>query len=129
MRTFDGELAGKQLTLAATFGASIKIAKEVGDPLMIAREANLEALLMSRGMPYHPRWNFTVENVPEIIHIGVKEAGSKMSLKDVQELVFEAGFPAARDMAVEYLALIVGPQPETSLGGDSTNDEDESSGN
>ena len=114
MREYSGELAGKSLTLAATFGASVKIAKSVGDPMMIAREANVEAYMLDKGLNYNPRWTFDVENVPELIHIGLKEAGSSMTLKEVQELVFEVGFAAARDFALEYLALIIGPAPEHS---------------
>jgi len=113
MREYQGSLAGEQITLAATFGASIKLAKEVGDPLEIAREANLEVYMMERGLTYHPRWKFTVENVPKILYIGMKEAGSNKTLEQVQELVFDTGFPAARDIALDYLAIIVGPAPET----------------
>lgn len=112
MREFNENLAGKELSLAANFKASLKIAKKVGDPVMIAREANLEAMFLAQGMPYTPRWEFSVENIPELIHIGVEAGGGKESLEDIQALVFEAGFAPARDFALEYLALIIGPSPE-----------------
>lgn len=115
MREYKAELAGQKLTLGATFKASMDIAEQIGDPLMIAREAALESMMMSQGINYQPRWMFNVRNVPELIHIGVKAAGGKKSLEAIQELVFEAGFVAARDVATEYLALIVGPQPEEKL--------------
>ena len=112
MRKYTCTLGGEELELTANFAASMKIAKEVGDPLMIAREAALEAMMISKSFPYNPRWTFSVENVPQILHIGLKTGGSTMSLEKVQELVFEEGFANARDHAIEYLALIVGPAPE-----------------
>lgn len=115
MRELHKTLAGVEITLAATFKASLDIADRVGDPLTIAREANVEALMLSRGLNYDPKWRFTVKNIPQIIHIGMLAADSKKDLSYVQELVFEAGFVAARDVAIEYLALIVGPSAEESF--------------
>lgn len=112
MREHEGKLADKSVKLAATFKASIRLAKEVGDPLEIAREANLEALMLSQNIPYQPRWKFTVENVPKIIHIGMSEGGSNFTLEQVQELVFDAGFSEARSLCIEYLGLIIGPKSE-----------------
>ena len=70
MRQYDGELGGRKITLAATFKASQRIAEQVGDPLTIAREAALEAYMLSSGIVYEPKWRFTVENVPLILWIG-----------------------------------------------------------
>ncbi len=112
MRKYNCTLGGEELELVANFAASIKIAKEIGDPLMIAREAALEAMMISKSFPYNPRWAFSVENVPQLLHIGLKANGSKLSLKKVQELVFDEGFASSRDHAIEYLSLIVGPAPE-----------------
>ena len=115
MRKYTCVIAGESLELTANFAASMEIAKEVGDPLMIAREAAMEAMMISKSFPYNPRWVFSVENVPKLLHIGVKANGSDMKLEKVQELVFEEGFANSRDHAVEYLALIVGPAPEEPL--------------
>lgn len=112
MRTHVCTLAGETLELTANFAASIEIAKQIADPLLIAREAALEAMMLAKSFPYNPRWAFTVENVPKLLHIGLKASGSKMTLERLQEIVFEAGFADARDEATEYLALIVGPRPE-----------------
>ncbi len=112
MRKYTCTLAGEDLELTASFKASMMIAKEVGDPLMIAREAALEAMMMSKSFPYNPRWTFSIENVPQILHIGLKANGSDMKLEHLQELVFDEGFASSRDHAIEYLSLIVGPAPE-----------------
>jgi len=112
MREYTCTIAGETLTLVANFKASMKIAKEVGDPLMIARESAVEAMMLSKSFPHNPRWSFSVENVPQILHIGINAGSTKMTLERVQELVFEEGFAHARDMVIEYLALIIGPMPE-----------------
>jgi len=115
MREYTCTLAGEALELTANFKASMEIAKEVGDPLMIAREAALEAMMLAKSFPYNPRWSFTIENVPQLLHIGVKMSGSKITLEHIQELVFDEGFASSRDHAIEYLSLIVGPAPEEEL--------------
>lgn len=113
MREFETTLGGEAVTLQANFEASEEIARKVGDPLLIAREAHLEALLTRPGMPpYDPKFKFTVTNVPALWHIGMKAAGDKRALKDVQDLVFAEGFISARDKVTEYLALIIGPRSE-----------------
>jgi sulfite reductase beta subunit-like hemoprotein len=122
MREIEAVLGGKDVTLAATFKASKKIADQIADPLLIAREAQLEAYLTRPGFPaYDPKFKFTVDNVPKILHIGMKAAGSDLSLEDVQEMTFDAGFDVARDLAIEYLALTVSARPAhvpESSGGD-----------
>jgi hypothetical protein len=107
--TFDHN--GETYTLAATFAASIEIADKVDDPLMIAREAALEAAMMQARMPYRPKFDFTTRNVPQIIHIGLKAAGSKATLAEVQEIVFDKGLVHSRLIAADYIALIVEPKP------------------
>jgi len=113
MRELEATIAGKEIKLAATFKASMELAKKVADPLYIAREATLEVMMMERGMPYTPKWMFTTENIPLIIKIGV---GDAHTLEEVQEMVFEEGFANCRDIATEYIGLLVGPVPEESIG-------------
>lgn len=112
MRDIEVTLGGKELRLAADFKASLEIAKKVGDPLTIMREAALETALISRGIPYDPKWRFTVENVLELIHIGTQRADQRISRDEIGELIFAAGFLAAKEVASDYLAIIVGPRPE-----------------
>lgn len=102
---------GEEYILAATFKASIELADKVADPLEIAREAALEAAMLNARMPYRPKFQFTVRNVPVILHIGMKAAGSKLKLADVEELVFDKGLVHARLWAADYIALIVEPKP------------------
>lgn len=112
MREITVSLGGEEITLAATFKASIEIAEKVADPLAIAREAALEALFSQSLQAYDPRFRFSVKNVPQIIFAGMKAAGDKRTLEQVQELVFDAGFVDARDVAVEYIAILVTPKSE-----------------
>lgn len=113
MRELETTLGGEPVTLTASFKASQSIAEKVGDPLLIAREAQLEAMLTRPGFPpYDPKWKFTTDNVPKILHIGIKASGEAMALEKVQELVFAEGFVSARAKAEEYLALIISPRSE-----------------
>jgi hypothetical protein len=112
MRTLTAKLGGQEVTLAATFGASIEIAEKIADPLFIMREAALEVMLSTQHIPYEPKWRFTVANIPQIIEIGMRAAGDKTDGNVIRDLVFAAGFVAAREIASDYLALIVGPRSE-----------------
>lgn len=112
MREMTANLGGEEITLAATFKASMEVAEKVADPLAIAREAALEALFSQSMQPYDPRFRFSVKNVPQIIFAGMRAAGDKRTLEAVQELVFDAGFVDARDIAVEYIALLVTPKSQ-----------------
>lgn len=111
MRELEINLAGTTITLVANFKASMQLNEKVADPLYIAREAALESMMGQRGLPYNPRWMFTVDNIPLILHIGAKAGESKLTLEQVQELVFEEGFANSRDFAIEYIGLLVGPAP------------------
>ena len=116
MREITVTLAGEEIELAATFKASMEVAKKVGDPLFIASEAALEAQLVGSGMPYNPKWRATIENVPVILHIGQKAAGGDRSLEDMQNLVFDNGFLESREVAFRYLALMTTTHSEEMTG-------------
>lgn len=111
MREMTFKHGGEEYTLAATYKASIEIADKVEDPIIIAREAALEAAMMKARMPYRPKFEFTVRNVPTILHAGLKAAGSELVLGEVEEIVFDMGFIAARLIVNDYMALIVAPKP------------------
>lgn len=111
MREITVTIGGRDLTLSASFKASLEIAQQVADPLTIAREAALEGMFLQQGLPYEPKWRFTVMNVIQILMIGLRAAGSPLKQAEVEELVFEAGFLQAKEAAGDYLALIVGPKP------------------
>lgn len=112
MRKLKATLGEHDIELAVTFGAATELHEKVGDPLAIAREAQVEAMLTSTGQVYHPRWQFTVKNVPVIIHEGMKAAGSDMKLKELQEIISEAGFMEAKAIALDYVAAIVTPKSQ-----------------
>jgi hypothetical protein len=112
MRKLKANLAGYEIELAVTFGAAAEIHEKVGDPLAIAREAQVEAMMVKAGQIYHPRWQFTVKNVPVILHEGIKAAGGTMSLEKVQEITAEAGFMEAKAIALDFVAAIVTPKSQ-----------------
>lgn len=109
MRKFTITHGGEDYTLAATFDASVEIADKVADPLFIAREAAVEAAL---GAGYAPKFRFTVQNVPQIIGIGLKAGGHQISAKAVQAMVFDMGMREAMELAARYVAMIITPKSE-----------------
>lgn len=112
MREYTATLGNKKFPLRANFSTSEQIMKEVGDPLWMAREATFESMMVERGLPYTPKFAFTVSNIAQIIYIGAKAYNEKVSLSEVQDAIFDAGFFAAKDEAVEYIALIIGSGPD-----------------
>ena len=115
MREATITLAGTELTLCANFRASVELAKTVADPLLIMQETALKATLNERGLPYTPKFEFTIQNITEIVYIGAKAGGSKLDLEAIQDLCFDAGFIAAQIAAVDYLTMLVGPTTEEEL--------------
>lgn len=111
-REMTAALGAVELPLAATFKASVEVSEKVADPLLISREAMIEGMMISGGMAYQPKFAFTVSNVPVLLHIGHKAAGGKMTLEQVQEAVFEAGFISAMDQAAQYIRLLVEPHSD-----------------
>lgn len=117
MRTMTITLGGKEYTLAANFKAALEIAETVGDPLRIAREAVVESTFLAANIPYDPKFEFTIKNLPQIIYIGAKHVkGQEVSLAAIQEAVFEEGFIPVRVMASKYLAKLVANGPTVKTG-------------
>ena len=104
-------LGDKEFTLRANFAASLRVAKEVGDPLLIAREATFEHLMMERGLDYTPKFSFNLQNIAHTLFIGAQEYDKDVKVADVQAAVFEAGLYQARELAGDYVALLLGPEP------------------
>ncbi len=111
-RRLTATLAGEEVTLAATFEASVEISDKVHDPLAIARDAATEQAMAAAGMVYDARFKWNVKNLPAVLHIGMKAAGDKRDLKAVQELVFAHGLVESMSVAIQYITLIVTPQSE-----------------
>ena len=109
MRAFTFEHGGEEYTMAATFGASVDLAEKVADPLFIAREAAVEAAL---GAVYQPKFRFTIQNVPQIMAIGLKAGGHALPMSAVQAMVFDIGFREAMDIATRYVAMVITPKSE-----------------
>lgn len=113
MREYEATLGGEAVTLAVTWGASDEIAKKVADPLLIWREAKVEALALNTGaLSHQPKFRFTASNVAQIIHIGIKAAGGTMTLADVQAKMMEDGLGKSQVTAEEYLSLFIAARSE-----------------
>lgn len=122
MRKMTTEIGGDDRDMVATFAASVEISEKVGDPLLMTREAAIESIMLAQNIPYSPKFRFTVENIPKIIHIGLKAAGEKVKLSEVQEWCFDMGFPQCQVIASEFIALITRPAPEEKVEGQEVGD-------
>lgn len=122
MHSMQVTIGGLDLELALTFGAAREIAQKVGDPLAIAREASLEAMMAQSGIAHTPKWVPTIENVPLLIWIGAKHSTPDIKLERVQEAVFEHGFLEAKMAALNYLAAIVTPSAREKMDGGKASD-------
>ena len=105
-------LAGEEVTLAATFDASMEILEKVHDPLAIAKDAALEMQMAAMGHVYDARFKWTMRNVPLVIWAGMKAAGDKRPLGEVQELAFQHGMIESAAIAIEFVTMLVTPNSE-----------------
>lgn len=109
MREYTFKHGGKTYRMAANFKAAMRMAQEVADPIQISMEMLKEQMFMERGLTYRPLWKPTVEGITKIIEIGLAAADPEIVEETVQDLVFEMGFNAAAETALQYLALIASP--------------------
>ena len=107
MRTVQVTLAGRTLDLAVTFKAAEAIARDVHDPMHIAREAALEAMIPD----YVPKWQPGVATVPLILHAGV----TGLTVDEVKALCADAGYAEARDAAMRFVMAIVTPTSQVKV--------------
>src|SRR5210317_350035 len=107
MREIHITLAGKPFTLRATFAASMEIAETVADPIFMIKEISQEASFAEAGLPYSPNFELNVYNIPQVLWIGAKAAGNKITLEEMNELVFETGFYECRGHAISYITKMV----------------------
>jgi len=119
MREINTKIGGKRVKLVASWRASIDVAEQVADPLMIVREAMKEQAFAAKALTYKPAFVFTPENIVQILHIGAVAGGYEGDLDDMGELVFKHGFMEAELIAGEYLGIIVTPNSKEAKKGDS----------
>ncbi|PTW43895.1 hypothetical protein C8N38_12035 [Rhodovulum kholense] len=113
-RSMTAILAGQEIELAATFRAAGEIGQKIADPLLIAREMAVTAMLESQGVEREPKFRFTVANIAPILLIGARAAGDRRDQAAMEEIVFDAGFFAAAAVARDYINLLCIPQTEES---------------
>lgn len=102
-RFVDLELGGNTWRLPATYAVSKQISETVGDPLKMAVAAG------------HGQLPWTLENAIDILHVGLKAAGCKLTRQQVGEAIHDAGpIPYMKDVA-RYVAALVEGSPERAL--------------
>lgn len=109
MREYTFKHGGKTYRMVADFKATIRISKEVADPIQISIDMAREQLFTERGLPYRAGWKPDVESVTQIFQIGFDAAASGMTEEEVQQLVFDLGIMQATEYAFGYLGTITSP--------------------
>lgn len=113
-RSVKAKFGGKAVALRATFGAAKDISDEVCDLLTMQREQAAALIFMQRGMPYTPKFAFTVDHVVTILDIALRHADVGLGRDAVEAFVIDEGIDTAQDIATEYLRLYwkAGPEKE-----------------
>lgn len=111
-RTVSAKIGGKSVKLKATFEAGQDICNDICDLLIMQREQATSLLFMQRGMPYTPKFAFTISHVVDILAIAVKHSDTGLGRKDIEAFTLEVGIDKAQDVATQYLKLFFA-EPET----------------
>ena len=111
-REIKVSLGRECVTLRATPSVLAEVQRLVADPLLITRELFLDDYaLAAQQFGHRPRFQFSITNIPEFLHIGAVAAGSELTLSDIENLTFACGYVEAKNRALEFLALLLGPSP------------------
>jgi len=111
-RTVSAKIGGKSVKLKATFEAGQEICEDICDLLIMQREQATALLFMQRGMPYTPKFAFTIKHVVDILAIAVNHSDTKLTREDVEAFTVDAGIDKAQEIATKYLQLFFA-EPET----------------
>jgi len=106
-------LGDRKITLSLSYKTSLKIAREVADPLIIAQEQALVAQALQAGRTYTPRFELGLENVVKILAAAQEDGTNVLSEDEMGELVMDVGLTAAILGVGEYLALLIGGEGAT----------------
>lgn len=104
-RSVTVNLGDKPMTLKASFETGAEISARVEDLMFIQREAAIAGTLLERGIPYQPKWQFSLDAVVDILEIAMRHNGKEVTREEVGALCFEAGFDKAQGYATEFLQL------------------------
>lgn len=107
MRNHSVKLGSLDLDLAITFGVAREIKEKVADPMLIINAVAMAQGMAASGLLHKLRFEFDVENVAQIVHIGAKPNHPDLKLAEVQEACCEAGFFAARNAVTDFMAHFV----------------------
>ncbi|MGB1215976.1 MAG: hypothetical protein ACPG4X_21595 [Pikeienuella sp.] len=111
-RTIKVKLGGKERTLKASFAAAEAICENVADLMLMNRESMAYAMFIAKGLPYTPKWAFSVKSIVSVIAIGSEHSGHDIDSDVIEADVIGMGVDKAQDVATSYLQLFFA-QPDT----------------
>jgi hypothetical protein len=103
-KTVSVTLNGTTWAMPASYAASREIAAAVGDPLQLAISAHQKGAV-----------DFTVDQVVDVIAIGVRLAGCSLPRDKIGEAIFEDGLINFVGLAGEYIGTLVSGGPEKAI--------------
>lgn len=113
MRNYTVTLAGRDIPLGITWGASMELAEKVADPLVITSEAQTRFIAGQAGLRA-PKGEFqwTGKSVADILYIGHKHSAAeeKLTVDELHELIFDAGLDNAHAAALQYIGNMMNPE-------------------
>lgn len=113
MRELVAQINGTEYTLTANFKASMAVAEQVADPILLTQDVMLQGLANEKGYRMETKHPVTSKMVYQLIKIGV-DATSKLNASEINKLqadIFEEGYLSCMQIALDYLGLLVGPGP------------------
>jgi len=115
MKKISVKMGGKVHSLAATWGASMEIAREVADPALISTEVAKTEIFAEQGVYYRPRFEFGAANSVQILGIALRANGYEYTDEEVGEEMMAQGIFTAIEKAAAYIAAMVDAGPEKNL--------------
>ena len=106
-KTVACNLNGTTWQMPASYKASRDVAAKVGDPLQMAIEAHKTGNI-----------NLGMEQVIDLIHIGVRHAGCSLERDAVGEAIMDGGLVNYVQVAGEYIGAMVAGGPEKAVPAD-----------
>lgn len=113
-------LGGKDYELVANWKASMAIAETVMDPLVMVKDATLAKHFANSPHLYTPRFEFTIQNIAQIIHCALRANGHELTLEQVGEAIVNDGPDEHMVKAGDFVGMLVTNGSDEVEGGKAT---------
>lgn len=119
-RSMTLSLGGKQYELVASWKASMDIAENVMDPVVLAKDAALTQQFLKHNIAYDSKFEFTAENTARILHCALRSNGHELTFNEVGEAMVSDGIIEHVGEADKFISLLISNGSEEVEDGKST---------